>query len=775
MTFTLGTSTGATALGSPSVNTLTITEPAAVQFVTGSETESAGLGAFSIPVTLSGTPDGTPTVSTFASGFNSPFGLAVDAAGNLYVADTGDGTVDKVTPAGIVSTFVSGFDDPIGLAVNAFGDLFVATAGLGEVFEVTPAGMVSPFASGFDDPVALAFDPAGNLYVANLSSSTVSEVTPSGQESTFATGLDLPDGLAFGDAGNLYVSNAGNNTVSEVTPAGTVSTFASGFNDPGGLAFDDAGNVYVADGGDDTVSEVTPAGAVFTLASGFDDPVNLAFGGGSLYVVNSRNDLSRVTDTVTVPFSLGGTAASGVDYSGVSASPLTFAIGQHTQDITGTLLSDPGPNRTLTFTLGTPTGGAVLGSPSENTLTITQQAVVKFSTGSEIVGFPGTFIITVTVVGTPEGAPTVFPYASGFNDPDGLAVDAAGDLYVADAGNGTVREVTAAGTVIIFSGFNVPAGMTFDSAGNLFVADSGDDEVREITPAGTVSIFATGFDDPTALAFDSAGNLYVANRGNGTVSVVTPAGKVSPFVFGFDGASGLAFDAGNLYVADSGDGKVSKVTPAGQVSTYASGFNAPDGLAFDAAGNLYVANAGDRHGERGDACGVVSTFAAGLDDPTGLAFDSTGNLYVANEGNNTVSEVAEGLSVPFTLGGSGIGAVAGVTASPLLFRIGQTTEDITGTLVNPEIGGPLTLTLTLGTPTGGAVLGSPSVNNLTIIEPPVLTCTNHSDANAGDYGVPWRAAGLFRSRRSVKSWSGLNFYSTVRSMPLMPSRPAIIM
>ncbi len=136
-----------------------------------------------------------------------------------------------------------------------------------------------------------------------------------------------------------------------------------------------------------------------------------------------------------------------MDYTGVTASPLLFGIGQTTRDITGTLLSDPGgPTRTLTFTLGTPTGGAVLGSPSVNTLTITQQATVQFGTGSETVGeSAGTFSIPVTVSGTPAGTPTVFPYASGFDFPDGLAVNAAGDLYVADAGNGTVSEVTPAG------------------------------------------------------------------------------------------------------------------------------------------------------------------------------------------------------------------------------------------------------------------------------------------------------------------------------------------
>ena len=96
---------------------------------------------------------------------------------------------------------------------------------------------------------------------------------------------------------------------------------------------------------------------VSTFASGFNNPFGLAFDAGNLYVANDGNNtVSEVSETVTVPFTLGGTAVAGIDYSGVTASPLTFGIGQTTQDITGTLLSDPGPSQTLTFTLGTPTG-----------------------------------------------------------------------------------------------------------------------------------------------------------------------------------------------------------------------------------------------------------------------------------------------------------------------------------------------------------------------------------------------------------------------------------
>ena len=194
--------------------------------------------------------------------------------------------------------------------------------------KVTPAGVVSPFASGFNHPDGLAFDAAGNLYVANDGDGTVSKVTPAGVVSPFASGFNGPDALAFDAAGNLYVANVNDNTVSKVTPAGVVSPFASGFDFPEGLAFDAAGNLYVANFGDNTVSEVST--------------------------------------TVTVPFTLGGTAVNGTDYTGVTSSPLVFPAGQTTEDITGTLLPDPGTIRTLTFTLGAPTDAA-LGSPAVNT------------------------------------------------------------------------------------------------------------------------------------------------------------------------------------------------------------------------------------------------------------------------------------------------------------------------------------------------------------------------------------------------------------------------
>ncbi len=336
----------------------------------------------------------------------------------------------------------------------------------------------------------------------------------------------------------------------------TPVTFASGFNAPGGLAFDTAGNLYVSNTADHTLSKVSPAGAVSTFASAgrqsLDPGLRLGWqplrlklrrqhgeqgvarGGGHHLRHRIRGQLSRrpgfrrrrqslclqrtggtavskLSETVAVPFTLGGTAVSGTAFSGLTASPLLFGIGQTTLDITGTLLSDPGPSQTLTLTLGTPTGGFSLGSPSANTLTIIEPAV-QFGTGSETVSeTAGTFSIPVTLSGTP----TVSTFASGFNEPSGVAVDSAGNVYVTNLGSGTVSEVSPAGAPITFA---IRVQRSLGPGRRL-----GRQRVRRQrrqrhgergAGRGRCAItFASGLNEPFSLAFDAAGNLYVANQG----------------------------------------------------------------------------------------------------------------------------------------------------------------------------------------------------------------------------------------------------------------------
>lgn len=294
----------------------------------------------------------------------------------------------------------------------------------------------------------------------------------------------------------------------------------------------------------------------------------------------------------------------------------------------------------------------------------------------------------------------------------GIAVDSAGDIFVADTANQVIKEIPVGGVVQLFAGtldkygsadgvtgvgkFNNPVGLAIDSAGNLYVADEINSTIRKITPAGIMSTIAgvtgaTGnvdgpaatatFGEAKGLAIDAAGNVYIADSGNHSVRKISPAGVVSTVVKitnGYGWLNGICVDpSGNLYVSDglpdtsigpvTGGQVIYKISPSGVLTIFAgqlgvagasdgaataAQFNGPWGVAADGAGNIYVADANNSTIRLITPSGTVATVAgsasslANLVDgaggaaifnhPSGIAVDKFGLVLIVDSFNNAV-------------------------------------------------------------------------------------------------------------------------------------------
>ena len=179
----------------------------------------------------------------------------------------------KITPGGTITTFDSGYA-PAGLAFDAAGNLFVADSGFGRIYKYLPDKTKTIFASGVSGPFGLAFDRAGNLYVSEFNTNSILKFAPSGTPSAtpFVSGLHGPLGLAFDSAGNLFEVDFSTGRINKISPAGVVTPFATSLSGPRHLAFDRNGNLFASDFGTQRILEFPPNFAVGDMPISFASP-----------------------------------------------------------------------------------------------------------------------------------------------------------------------------------------------------------------------------------------------------------------------------------------------------------------------------------------------------------------------------------------------------------------------------------------------------------------------------------------------------------------------
>jgi len=550
-----------------------------------------------------------------------PEGVAVDSAGNVYIADAADHRIRRMASYGTIEV-IAGTGRP-----GFSGDGAAATS------------------AQLNQPYGLALDQAGNLYFADLGNARVRRIDGNGIITTVAGGGTTPPGT------------------SAVTGAATgMGALTAQLISPRNVAAAPDGSVYISDFGGQYVYRLDASGMLTivtgTGSAGFSGdngaanlaqvawPAGLAASvGGMLYVADSGNGRVRM---------IAGGAITTVAQAPQVVDVALTAAGQLYVAAAGMLGSPDSP---------------IPGSARFNprALALNPSGNVVFSSGNvvQVADTAGGFLTIAGLTGPAawgDGGPAT---AARFAEPAGCAIDAAGNLYIADTGENRIREVTAKGIVSTVYGtgdaatLNGPRSVALAADGSLLIADTGNDRVLKLGSSGTVSTLLGKLSAPSYLFPDADGDLYIAETGGNRVTLLGADGSTSslrvtqPVAVVGDGQ-------GNLYVAQAGSAQLLLLNSTGR-GAFGAGLGQPAGLAIDASGNILVADSLNNDlasiSPSGWASTLAGTGAAGfagdngpaasalLSGPSDVKVDGQGRIYVVDTGNNRIRLLTPQISV----------------------------------------------------------------------------------------------------------------------------------
>ena len=583
--------------------------------------------------------DGGPATAATLMG---PRNVAIDSGGNLYIAEFDGHRIRKVATDGTISTYagtgVAGFSGdngspsqaqlayPAGMTFDSGGALYIADSGNNRVRRIMAgliATVVGSAGSSLVTPVAVAVGPNTTIYVADFNP-LVHLLNTSGTWSVFAgvgtsgfsgdggpaalAQLTQPHDLLRDTAGNLYVADG--IRVRKVNSAGNIQTVAGDgylnavgdfgtatnavLNQPSAVSLDTLGNLYIADTGTQRVRQVAPGGIITTVA-------------GTGTASSSADKISSVTATLNFPMGVALDANQNLIISDTQNQRVREVTAGIIQTVAGTGVAGMGSGNQLAAQtqLSNPRSTCLASSGTlyivdtgnHRILSISKTAILAVAAGNGTAGFSG------------DNAQA---WLAQFNQPSACAVDAVGNLFIADTGNNRIRKVTPAGIVSTVAGsgaaaggsagdegpayaaqLNAPRGIAVDGTGRIFIGDTGNHRVREVTVDGVIhtiaGIGAAGFSGdggpgaaaqlnaPAGLLMDGSGNLYIADGGNNRVRELIPDSSVANSTL-----------PGGLTVVNAASQVSGSVAPGEMVAILGSNLGPATGVAavFDQTGKL---------------------------------------------------------------------------------------------------------------------------------------------------------------------------------------------
>jgi cysteine-rich repeat protein len=636
-------------------------------------------------------------------GMSNPHGIARDLRGNLYIADTDAHQILRVAPNGVTVTVAGtgtfGFSGdggfasnaqlnaPEAIAVDGLGNLYIADSGNFRVRRVDRNGIITTLAglgfssgstgdggpaiaAGLGSVDGIAVDGLGNIYLSDTAFGRIRKIdavsgiitiyagTTSGRSgdggpATLAQ-LNRPTALAFDASGRLLVADTWNNRIRRIDASGTITTVA-GVSACGNSGFCSGG--FSGDGGDATLALLSSPDGVAAVAD------------GSIYIADgSNNRIRKVAPNGTIStFAGSATSGFGGDGSTAVAASLDAPFGILADSLGVVVVADSANRRIRQIdTAGTIT--TIIGSGAR--------------------GYIGD-----------GGAGT----SAVVKEPEGIAIDAAGTIYIADQDNSRIRKLSPDGVITTICGtgdegyrasddgglavnalLDHPRDVAFDAAGNLYIADTGNHRIRKIDPAGVITTIAgsgaVGYDGdnapattkslnaPTNIVFDATGALVFTDTQNDRIRRIDAAGTITTIVGsgveGFGGDNGaatsaqlfwpwdLTYSGGQLYFSDSVNCRIRKVDATGKITTIAG-----TGVC-------------DYSGDNGNATN------ARISIPRGLIFDGAGNLLIADTSNARIRRIdtagkmstVYGTGIDDDDGDGGLASVASIGSPSALVR-----------------------------------------------------------------------------------------------------------